>query len=52
LNSSPYSFSKTHPAGMTDSVKDQIRRDTVKAVRDELKTIFKEHEYQYRLEDV
>jgi hypothetical protein len=38
------------PAGLSDSVREKIHRDTVKTVRNELKSIFKDNEYQYRLE--
>lgn len=39
------------PAGMTDSVKEQIKRDTVDAVRKELQSIFKNNEYMYQIKD-
>lgn len=38
------------PAGLSDSVREKIHRDTVKTVRNELQSIFKDNEYQYRLE--
>lgn len=39
------------PAGLTDSVKQQIRRDTVEAVKEELQKIFSENRYLYQLQD-
>jgi hypothetical protein len=39
------------PAGMTDSVKNQIKRDTVDAVRSELKKLFEENEFMYKIEE-
>jgi hypothetical protein len=39
------------PAGMTESVKEQVRRDTVEAVREELQKLFSEGEYLYKLEE-
>lgn len=39
------------PAGLTSSVENQIKRDTVQAVRDELKKLFANNEYLYKIED-
>ena len=38
------------PAGLSDSVRDKIRRDTVNVVREEIQSIFKDNTYQYKLE--
>lgn len=38
------------PTGLSDSVREKIHRDTVKVVRDEIQSIFKDNTYQYKLE--